>query len=298
MQRELLELVAPQLKRAFRTKQYSEVLSLIALLKRSVSTVHACKLTLERISARRQELLTERSEEQQVKKQRISTLREYQRKLERFGTLSFEEEQEKGLLEVEDIARQLLTIQKEVKSSSSDIRRIGGHVDALDNLIVLAEAAADYDPKLQQLCLEVEAIRADHPNANILIFTEYTDSQEVVVRSLRQAGEVMLMSGDSSEKDRREITERFRSQSKLILVSTDTAAEGLNLQQRCHHLIHLELPFNPNRLEQRNGRIDRYGQEHDPIVRYLYLRGTFEERILLRLIAKYERQRQRLDLCA
>jgi hypothetical protein len=56
----------------------------------------------------------------------------------------------------------------------------------------------------------------------------------------------------------------------------------------------LELPFNPNRLEQRNGRIDRYGQQLNPIVRYLFLRGTFEDRILLRLIAKYERQRSRL----
>jgi hypothetical protein len=59
-------------------------------------------------------------------------------------------------------------------------------------------------------------------------------------------------------------------------------------------LIHLELPFNPNRLEQRNGRIDRYGQTVDPVVRYFFLRGTFEERILLRLISKYERQRARL----
>ena len=54
------------------------------------------------------------------------------------------------------------------------------------------------------------------------------------------------------------------------------------------------MPFNPNRLEQRNGRIDRYGQTVAPQVRYLYLRGTFEERILLRLIAKYEKQRARL----
>ena len=56
----------------------------------------------------------------------------------------------------------------------------------------------------------------------------------------------------------------------------------------------MELPFNPNRLEQRNGRIDRYGQTVEPQVRYLFLRGTFEERILLRLIAKYEKQRARL----
>src|SRR5262249_53048227 len=53
-------------------------------------------------------------------------------------------------------------------------------------------------------------------------------------------------------------------------------------------------PYNPNRLEQRNGRIDRYGQLHDPQIRYLYLAGTFEERLLLRLIAKYEKARANL----
>src|SRR5262249_21328389 len=102
------------------------------------------------------------------------------------------------------------------------------------------------------------------------------------------------MSGADNETARSATTDRFRSESNLILVSTDAAAEGLNLHQRCHYLLHLELPFNPNRLEQRNGRIDRFGQQYDPIVRYLYLHGTFEERILLRLIAKYERQRARL----
>ena len=76
-----------------------------------------------------------------------------------------------------------------------------------------------------------------------------------------------------------------------MLVSTDSLAEGLNLHQRCFHLIHLDLPYNPNRLEQRNGRIDRYGQRNDPEIRYLYLAGTFEERLLLRLIAKYEKAR-------
>lgn len=83
----------------------------------------------------------------------------------------------------------------------------------------------------------------------------------------------MTMTGDDNDRDRRIITDRFRTQTDLILISTDAAAEGLNLHDRCHHLIHLELPFNPNRLEQRNGRIDRYGQKQNPIVRYLYLRA-------------------------
>jgi hypothetical protein len=76
--------------------------------------------------------------------------------------------------------------------------------------------------------------------------------------------------------------------------STDATAEGLNLHERCHQLIHLELPCNPNRLEQRNGRIVRYGQLSDPEKRYLYLAGTFEERLLLRLVAKYEQPQARL----
>jgi hypothetical protein len=122
------------------------------------------------------------------------------------------------------------------------------------------------------------------------------DSQQAAAQALREAGvgEVLTMSGEDDAHARGKITDRFRAQSNLVLVSTDTAAEGLNLHERCHHLIHLELPFNPNRLEQRNGRIDRYGQDKTPIVRYFYLRGTFEERILMRLIAKYERQRARL----
>ncbi len=97
-----------------------------------------------------------------------------------------------------------------------------------------------------------------------------------------------------SERERTRAAERCAEKDDIILVSTDSLAEGLNLHQRCFNLIHLDLPYNPNRLEQRNGRIDRYGQERDPQIRYLYLAGTFEERLLLRLIAKYEKARAHL----
>ena len=153
------------------------------------------------------------------------------------------------------------------------------------------------DPKLGQLVHEIESIRQQEPKASVLIYTEYVDSQRAAVAALKAIpgiGTVLTMCGDDPDKVRQAVTQRFREQQGLILVSTDSAAEGLNLHQRCHHLIHMELPFNPNRLEQRNGRIDRYGQQRDPIVRYFFLRGTFEDRILLRLIAKYERQRTRL----
>jgi len=206
------------------------------------------------------------------------------------------EEQEQFLLEAEDLAQQLTALQREVQAGSRSLTRVSSVVHALDDLVALAAAAETQDPKLEQLIAEIADIRAQHPKANVLVYTEYTDSLEAVVQALQHAGmgPVLKMCGDDPDSIRGTVTDRFCTHDGLVLVSTDAAAEGLNLHAHCYHLLHLELPFNPNRLEQRNGRIDRYGQAHDPVVRYLFLRGTFEERILLRLIAKYERQRARL----
>ena len=145
-------------------------------------------------------------------------------------------------------------------------------------MIRLGEAAEAFDPKLDAIAREVNAIRAVHPATNILIYTEYADSQLAALRVLRGAieGEILAINGLDAERERTRIAERCAEEDGIVLVSTDSLAEGLNLQQRCFNLIHLDLPYNPNRLEQRNGRIDRYGQEHDPQIRYLYLAGTFE----------------------
>jgi superfamily II DNA or RNA helicase len=296
LQRALLELLAPELRRAFRARRYSDVLAYMALLKRSVSTVEACEATLMAVASRFQQLVTGEAESQESRRQRLRTLREYHRKLERFGSVSAEEEHDQALLEAEELAQQLAALQREIRSGSRALERTTNIVSALDELTTLAGAAVRQDPKLEQLAAEVADIRTHEPRANVLIYTEYVDSQHAAAVALGRAGvgAVLTMSGEDDDATRTAVTNRFRTQDGLILISTDAAAEGLNLHQRCHHLIHLELPFNPNRLEQRNGRIDRYGQQFEPVVRYLYLRGTFEERILMRLIAKVERQRLRL----
>ena len=296
LQRALLDLLAPELRRAFRARRYSDVLAFLALLKRSVSTVEACRDTLAVVADRFQQALTAGAEDQEARRQRLRTLRDYHRRLERFGTVGLEEEHQQEILEAEDLGQQLAEIERQVRAGSRTLTRVSSVVEALDELGRLAEEALDQDPKPEQLAEEIAAIRQTAPEANVLVYTEYTSSQRAVVRALQRAGlgQVLTMSGDDDDRKRGAITERFRTRDGLVLVSTDAAAEGLNLHARCHHLIHLELPFNPNRLEQRNGRIDRYGQTRDPVVRYLFLRGTFEERILLRLIAKYERQRARL----
>jgi ERCC4-related helicase len=296
LHQQLLALLAPELRKAMRSRRYNDVLSFIALLKRSVSSVAACKTTLEAVRDRFRSIQSQTEETQESKRQRLRTLRDLNRKIEQFGTVSAEEEAEQQTLEVEDLAQQFIALQREVSSDRRHLSRYSQMADAIDELIQLAETAAHQDPKLSTVVAQVTAIRAAEPRANVLIYTEYVDSQAALVKALKAAnvGEVLTMNGTDDDATRGKVTDRFRGHDNIVLVSTDAAAEGLNLHQRCHHLLHLELPFNPNRLEQRNGRIDRFGQEYTPTVRYLFLCGTFEQRILLRLIAKYERQRRLL----
>jgi len=313
-QQALLVAVAPRLRHAVRQRRFGEVLAFVALLKRSVSTVAACRNTLAVIRDRYREMVETRETEAETRRQRLRTLREYQRRLERYGSLSFEEEQDRAALEAEDMAAELATtgleeivgrldeLRREHRRERDRGARVATTGDALDALVEMAEAAIPEDPKLSAVLAELRAIRSAEPRANVLVYTEYTDSQDALVAYLRTAqkagkleGDILAVSGRPEHaQDRASVTERFAAEEALVLVSTDATAEGLNLHERCHHLVHLELPYNPNRLEQRNGRIDRYGQQETPEVRYLYLGGTFEERLLLRLVAKYERQRARL----
>jgi hypothetical protein len=70
--------------------------------------------------------------------------------------------------------------------------------------------------------------------------------------------------------EREEIKAAFQAAPDIspvrILLATDAASEGIDLQLHCHRLIHYEIPWNPNRMEQRNGRIDRHGQRHSPLI--------------------------------
>lgn len=306
--RELLGFVVPHFRRAIREKRYEEVLAFLALLKRSVSSVAACRRTLQVVEDRYKSLVKVGEESQESRKQRLQSLRQLRRRLGRYGSLSWEEERDQAVLEAEDIASEvfasdadLAEAHREARRGQERQKRLESVAGVLTRLGELAVAAEPEDPKLPALEREIVSIRANEPHANLIVYTEYADTQDAVVRSLKEAvaagrvkGEVLSISGADPDKVRIQVTERFGGEDDLILVSTDATAEGLNLHQRCHHLLHVELPYNPNRLEQRNGRIDRYGQAFDPQVRYLYLTGTFEQRILLKLVAKFERQRRSL----
>nr|WP_255415802.1 DISARM system SNF2-like helicase DrmD [Promicromonospora sp. AC04] len=123
----------------------------------------------------------------------------------------------------------------------------------------------------------------DWTNERVVIFTEYANTLEWIVENLRQRGydaERLATIQGSTDTEERELTRaRFNadpSREKIrVLVATDAAGEGIDLQQHCHRLVNFDVPFNPSRLEQRIGRIDRYGQTHNPeIVQFFPERGT------------------------
>ncbi|WP_326637542.1 DISARM system SNF2-like helicase DrmD [Streptosporangium sp. NBC_01755] len=108
----------------------------------------------------------------------------------------------------------------------------------------------------------------DDNGERVIIFTEYRDTQNWLRDQLIHAGYparlIACLYGGMDDAERDRIRKVFRDSPDLdpmrILLATDAASEGINLQDHCHRLLHWEIPWNPNRLEQRNGRIDRHGQ--------------------------------------
>jgi len=125
----------------------------------------------------------------------------------------------------------------------------------------------------------------------VLIFTEYVDTLRFITKWFEKKGwkepTVATLSGGSSEDERALIKARFNDPSSKtrILVATDAAAEGLNLQHTCRYLIHIEVPWNPMRLEQRNGRLDRHGQQRE-VVAHHFISPQAEETTMLDYVAR------------
>lgn len=110
----------------------------------------------------------------------------------------------------------------------------------------------------------------------IVVFTEYVDTLMWIRDNLLQHGydaERIAIIDGSTDPEQREITraefnEPPRKTKVRVLLATDAAGEGIDLQAHCHRLFNYDIPFNPNRLEQRIGRVDRYGQDHQPDIRH------------------------------
>ncbi len=117
------------------------------------------------------------------------------------------------------------------------------------------------------------------PDLKALIFTEFVPTQEMLAEFLSQRGfSVSCLNGGMGMEERQRVQEEFAGPTR-ILISTDAGGEGLNLQF-CHVIINYDIPWNPMRLEQRIGRVDRIGQAHPVRALNFTLHDTIENRVL------------------
>lgn len=148
------------------------------------------------------------------------------------------------------------------------------------------------------------AYAAGESPERVIVFTEYRDTLDYLVQRLLQAGvpEDRLLSffGGSPQDLRERIKGAFNDPNDpvRILVATDAASEGLNLQETCRTVVHHDLPWNPLRIDQRNGRVDRHGQTRQVRCWHHVLRSVEEFEFLSRVATKAEQARSDLGRLA
>jgi len=157
----------------------------------------------------------------------------------------------------------------------------------LQRLLDIARRASMWESKIARLQQLLD--RAGEP---AIVFTEYRDTARRLAEALADHGPLAVLHGGLSRAERQDAQRRFRSGDATLLIATDAAGEGLNLHHRCRLVINLELPWNPMRLEQRIGRVDRLGQTRRVHAIHLVADATAEERVVRRLIVRQERARR------
>ena len=172
------------------------------------------------------------------------------------------------------------------------------HVElrALRRLIDMAERII-VDSKAQKIRRYIQHLLESEPDEKLLLFTEYRDTLDYFLSLCEEEpwyDEIMLIHGDVEKEERVQIEDEFNYGESRLLFATDAASEGIDLQKRCHIMINYELPWTPNRLEQRIGRIHRYGQEREVKVWNFQFSGTREAKIFELLQTKIENIRARV----
>jgi SNF2 family DNA or RNA helicase len=221
-----------------------------------------------------------------------------------------EAEAETELLEDNDLIE---VATNQAKAELGDLDAAIAHVD---RMLAISGAARDLpDARVDAMLDWIEAQMLDASyvwrDRRLILFTEWDDTRRWLVERLKEgllqrsrgrvdlSGRILVFTGQTSlvERDRIKIAFNapFNQEAVRILVCTDAAREGLNLQARCHDLIHVDLPWNPSRLEQRNGRIDRKLQPSKVVTcRYFFYDQREEDRVLDALVRKTEVIRRQL----
>jgi len=273
---ELSEYVISQYNRALRSdKKRNVAFALLILQRRMASSTYALLRSLERRKNRLEDLLKE-----------PELIKEVPTYIDIEEVDDYEEEkrwdQEKQW-ETLSIAESREELEKEINTLKDLIEK------AKEILIVECEV------KLSELKEAIEEgfrrIRKMHGNEKILIFTESKDTLEYLVKRINSWGYSVNFIHGGMNLPERVGAEKVFQHEKQIMVATEAAGEGINLQF-CHLMINYDIPWNPNRLEQRMGRIHRYGQQKDVYVFNLVAEDTREGQVLTKLFDKLEEIRK------
>lgn len=137
------------------------------------------------------------------------------------------------------------------------------------------------DSKSAELLKQMSELLDEDADQKVLIFTQFRETQNHLEDLLKNNGwEVNLFHGQMDGRAKDRAVDRFRdNKGSQVLISTEAGGEGRNFQF-CHTLVNYDLPWNPMKVEQRIGRVDRIGQEHEVRIFNLFTKDTIEERVL------------------
>jgi superfamily II DNA or RNA helicase len=214
-----------------------------------------------------------------------------EQRLRELRLIEVDEEVESDDAEAEE--QEGIAVQATVAERMEDIRR---EVERLGELIEQAKRtrAAGEESKLtalRRLLDRAEFAELRDGRGRLLVFTEYRATQDYLVEHLEDWGYTTCTIHGGMDAQRRKDAQLLFQRDRQIMVATEAAGEGINLQF-CHLMINYDIPWNPNRLEQRMGRIHRIGQQFDVAVFNFVAENTVEGLILLRLLVKLEQIRQ------
>lgn len=153
-------------------------------------------------------------------------------------------------------------------------------IEELQQIVSLAKQAQfqNRDAKVEPLIMEIDAILSADRSQKIIIFTEFVATQNYLQELLVNIGySVTILNGGMSIDERNAAMQEFKT-STSIFISTDAGGEGLNLQF-ANIIINYDLPWNPMKIEQRCGRVDRIGQQRDVHIYNFIVGETVENRV-------------------
>ncbi|MHC5821120.1 MAG: DEAD/DEAH box helicase [Nostoc sp.] len=182
----------------------------------------------------------------------------------------------------------LSDISDDIETEDEDTKLLPYLLEKAKNLRSLSAALPPNDPKLEQLLKIIEETLEGKGSGKVLVFSFFLHTLAYLQKQLQGAGyRVEVITGKVEDAKREHLRERFRlprdnPDALDILLSSEVGCEGLDYEF-CDRLVNYDIPWNPMRIEQRIGRIDRFGQQSDKVLIFNFVTpGTVEERIFFR----------------